>query len=158
MAYGQFSRLAAEWIELPNARKIDKLAMGGQHSKETLTDAPIASAIDKIRLVDEKRAREVSAFYIDLRRSISSITQVLSPRATICYVVGNRQVKGVLLPTDEFVVDAFRQHGFTHKATIVRNIPNKRMPKKNSPSNVAGETSKTMHEENIVICQRITHT
>ncbi|MCY3741955.1 MAG: DNA methyltransferase [Candidatus Poribacteria bacterium] len=31
VAYGQYSRLAAEWIGLPNARKIDKLAMGGQH-------------------------------------------------------------------------------------------------------------------------------
>ena len=78
---------------------------------------------------------------------------LLSPRATICYVVGNRRVKGVMLPTDEFVVDAFRQHGFEHKNTIVRNIPNKRMPKKNSPSNIAGETSTTMHKENI--CRRI---
>ena len=95
-----------------------------------------------------------SAFYIDLGRSINSIAQVLSPRATICYVVGNRQVKGVMLPTDEFVVDAFSQYGFTHKATIVRNIPNKRMPKKNSPSNIAGATATTMHEENIVVCQR----
>ena len=154
VAYGQYSRLAAEWIGLPNARKVDKLAMGGQHSKETLTDSPISSAIDKIRSVDKKRAREVSAFYIDLGHSINSIAQVLSPRATICYVVGNRRVKGVTLPTDEFVVDSFSQHGFAHKATIVRNIPNKRMPKKNSPSNVAGETSTTMHEENIVVCQR----
>ncbi len=157
VAYGQYSRLAAEWIGLPNARKIDKLAMGGQHSKETLADSPISPAVDKIRSVDEKRAREVSGFYVDLGCSINSIVQILSPRATICYVVGNRRVKEVMLPTDEFVVDAFRQHGFTHKATIVRNIPNKRMPKKNSPSNVAGETSTTMHEENIVICQRTTH-
>ena len=158
VAYGQYSRFAAEWIGLPNARKIDKLAMGGQYSKETLTNSSISPAIDKIRLVDEKRASEVSAFYIDLGTSINSIVQVLSPRATICYVVGNRRVKEVMLPTDEFIVDAFRQHGFTHKTTIVRNIPNKRMPKKNSPSNVAGETSTTMHEENIVICQRTTHT
>ena len=158
VAYGQFSRLAAEWIGLPNARKIDKLAMGGQHSEKTLMDAPVSSAIDKIRLVDEKRAREVSAFYVDLGCSINSIAQVLSPRATICYVVGNRQVKGVMLPTDKFVVDAFSQRGFRHKATIVRNIPNKRMPKKNSPSNIAGETATTMHEENVVICQRPTHT
>ena len=157
VAYGQFSRLAAEWIGLPNARKVDKLAMGGHHSKEMLKDSPVAEAIAKIGSVDEKRAREVSAFYIDLGHSINSVAQVLSPRATICYVVGNRRVKEVMLPTDEFVVDAFRQHGFTHKATIVRNIPNKRMPKKNSPSNVAGETSTTMHEENIVICQRTTH-
>ena len=58
------------------------------------------------------------------------------------------------LDNDEFVVDAFRQHGFVHKATMVRNIPNKRMPKKNSPSNIAGVTSTTMLKENIVICQR----
>ena len=154
VAYGQFSRLAAEWIGLPNPRKVDKLAMGGVRSKETIADSPVSAAIDKIRLVDEKRAREVSAFYIDLARSINSIAQVLSPSATICYVVGNRRVKGVMLPTDEFVVDAFCQHEFEHKKTIIRNIPNKRMPKKNSPSNIAGETSKTMHEENIVVCQK----
>ena len=29
VAYGQFSRLSAEWIGLPNARQVDKLAMGG---------------------------------------------------------------------------------------------------------------------------------
>ena len=155
---GQFSRLAAEWIGLPNARKIDKLAMGGQHSKEILTDSPVKEAIAAIKSIDEKRSREVSAFYIDLGRSIDAVAQVLSPNATICYVVGNRRVKEVMLPTDAFIVTAFRRHGFTHKATIVRNIPNKRMPKKNSPSNVAGETSTTMHEENIVICQRTTHT
>ncbi|RKU38283.1 DNA methyltransferase [Candidatus Poribacteria bacterium] len=158
VAYGQFSRLSAEWIGLPDARKVDKLAMGGHHSKEVLTDAPVSSPIEKIRSVDEKRAREVSAFYVDLERSINSVAQVLSPRATVCYVVGNRQVKNVMLPTDEFVVDAFCRYGFVHKATIVRNIPNKRMPKKNSPSNIAGKTSTTMHEENIVVCQRTTRT
>ena len=157
VAYGQFSRLAAEWIELPNARKVDKIAMGGIRSKETLVGSPVSSTVEKIRLIDEKRAKEVSAFYIDLERSISSIAKACSPHATICYVVGNRRVKGVVLPTDEFVVDAFRQHGFVHKATMVRNIPNKRMPKKNSPSNIAGETSTTMLEENIVICQRRSH-
>ena len=157
VAYGQFSRLAAEWIGLPNARKVDKIAMGGIRSKETLTGFPVSSAVEKIRVIDEKRAKEVSAFYIDLERSISSIVKICSSHATICYVVGNRCVKGVILPTDEFVVETFRQHGFVHKATIVRNIPNKRMPKKNSPSNIAGETSTTMHEENIIVCQSTSH-
>ena len=154
VAYGQFSRLSAEWIGLPNARKVDKIAMGGVRSKETLTGSPVSDAIEKICSIDEKRAEEVSSFYIDLERSINSIVKILSSRATICYVVGNRQVKGVTLPTDEFVVDTFRKQGFVHKSTIVRNIPNKRMPKKNSPSNIVGETSETMHEENIVVCQR----
>ena len=158
VAYGQFSRLSAEWLGLPNARKIDRLAMGGQNSRETLVDTPVSSAIDKIRSIDEKRALEVAAFYIDLERSISSVVKTLSPRSTICYVVGNRRVKDIRLPTDEFVIFAFGKHGFSHKETIVRNIPNKRMPLKNSPSNVPGQTSTTMHEENIVICQRTDQT
>lgn len=154
VAYGQFSRLSAEWLGLPNARKVDRLAMGGHRSSETLADSPVSFAIEKIRSIDEKRAREVSAFYIDLEQSINSVVQTLSPHSTVCYVVGNRRVKDVMLPTDEFVVFAFGKHGFSHKETIVRNIPNKRMPIKNSPSNVAGQTSTTMHEENIVVCQR----
>ena len=158
VAYGQFSRLSAEWIGLTNARKIDRLAMGGCRSDETLMDTPVSSAIEKIRSIDEKRARDVSAFYIDLGRSIDSVTKILSPRSTICYVVGNRRVKEVKLPTDEFVIFAFSRHGFSHKETIVRNIPNKRMPIKNSPSNIVGQTSITMHEENIVICQRTDQT
>ena len=111
VAYGQFSRLAAEWIGLPNARKVDKLAMGGLRSKETLTDSPVSSAVEKIRSVDDKRAEEVSAFYIDLERSINSIAHVCSPHATICYVVGNRRVKGVLLPTDDLLLMPFVSMG-----------------------------------------------
>lgn len=155
VAYGQFSRLAAEWLELPNARKIDKLAMGGYPSKGTLlTGMPITTAITKIRAVDTKRAQEVSAFYGDLKQSISTVAKMLRPNATVCYVVGNRRVKGVVLPTDAFIVSAFAQYGFEHKVTFMRSIPNKRMPKRNSPSNVPGETATTMHEEYIVVCQR----
>ena len=139
VAYGQFSRLSAEWLGLPRL-------------------SPVSSAIENIRSVDEKRAYEVTAFYVDLESSINSVVKTLAPRSTICYVVGNRRVKDIILPTDEFVVSTFAKHGFSHKETIVRNIPNKRMPKKNSPSNIAGQTSTTMQEEYIVICQRTTQT
>lgn len=158
VAYGQFSRLSAEWLGLNNARKIDRLAMGGQPSKRIIDDSPVTTAIEKVQTIDEKRSRDVSAFYIDLGESINTVAKVLATHSTVCYVVGNRRVKDVMLPTDEFVVHAFGKHGFSHKETIVRNIPNKRMPKKNSPSNVVGQTSSTMNEENIVICQRTDQT
>ncbi len=158
VAYGQFSRLSAEWLGLPNARKIDRFSMGGQRSNKSIVDSPVSSVIEEINRLDEKRAEEVTAFYIDLGHSIDSVAKLLSQRSTICYVVGNRRVKDIMLPTDEFVAYAFGKHGFKHKETIVRNIPNKRMPKKNSPSNVAGQTSSTMTEEYIVICQRTNQT
>ena len=154
VAYGQFSRLSADWIGLGDSRKVDRISMGGTTKKSKLSDSPVDSAIAEIRAVDKKRASQVEAFYIDLERSISSVAPLLAKDSTVCYVVGNRRVKGMTLPTDAFIISAFGKHGFSHKETIVRNIPNKRMPKKNSPSNVAGETDLTMHEENIVVCER----
>ena len=153
VAYGQFSRLSAEWIGLSNARKIDRLSMGGRRQCRELNLSPVTKAIEKIRLIDEKRASQVEAFYIDLENSINAVAALLAKHSTACYVVGNRRVKGVTLPTDEFIAFMFDKYGFSHKETIVRNIPNKRMPAKNSPSNIVGKTDITMHEENIVICQ-----
>ena len=154
VAYGQFSRLSAEWIGLPNPRKVDRISMGGNGRHGYLPDSPVTLAIEEIRLADEKRARQVEAFYFDLRNSIKTVASITSDSATVCYVVGNRRVKGVTLPTDEFVEYAFGEYGFSHKETVVRNIPNKRMPLANSPSNVAGKTDTTMREESIVICRR----
>ena len=44
--------------------------------------------------------------------------------------------------------------GFKHIKTIVRKIPNKRMPKRNCPSNVAGITETTMSYEYILILKK----
>ena len=154
VAYGQFSRLSAEWIGLPNSRSVDRLSMGGSNRQGYLPDSPVTTAIEEIRSIDNKRALQVESFYFDLRSSIETIASVTSDEATVCYVVGNRRVKGVTLPTDEFVKHAFDSFGFSHRETIVRNIPNKRMPLANSPSNVVGKTDVTMREECIVICQR----
>lgn len=154
VAYGQFSRLAAEWIGLAEARTVDRNAMGGRIYEEGGDLGCVNEPIARIGKVDTKRARQVVAFYADLKLSIDTVASILARHAVVCYVVGNRRVKGVTLPTDEFVVRTFSKHGLRHEETIIRNIPNKRMPSRNSPSNVTGETDVTMTEEYIVICQR----
>ena len=153
VAYGQFSRLSAQWIGLPDA-KVDRASMGGVVKDGRLGDCPATDAVGRVRDADPKRARQVETFYMDLGASARSVAAAMSDRAVVCYVVGNRTVKGVALPTDEFVADAFERRGFRHIETIVRNIPNKRMPARNSPSNVAGKTAATMREERVVICRR----
>ena len=72
----------------------------------------------------------------------------------VCYVVGNRRVKSVVLPTDEITAAFFNRHKFTHIETIIRNIPNKRMPSRNSPTNQTGVTDSTMNREYIVVMQK----
>ena len=153
VAYGQFSRLSAQWIGLPD-RKVDRVSMGGRAKAGSLGDCPITDSIRRVRAADANRARQVESFYIDLENSIKTVAAAMANGAAACYVVGNRTVKGVKLSTDEFVADAFGRQGFRHVETIIRNIPNKRMPSRNSPSNVPGRTSATMREEYIVVCEK----
>jgi hypothetical protein len=48
----------------------------------------------------------------------------------------------------------FKANGFEHIETIIRNIPRKRMPSKNSPTNEIGKKETTMIHEYIVVMQK----
>lgn len=156
VAYGQYSRLSAAWLELDEPDKIDRKLMGGKTLKEfpSYPSKLLNAAIDDIRKSDEKRAREVASFYADLLGSISNAAKVVKKNGYACYVVGNRKVKGVVLPTDIAVRNFFENYGFEHINTFIRSIPNKRMPLKNSPTNAAGVLDNTMTQEYIVVMRR----
>jgi site-specific DNA-methyltransferase (cytosine-N4-specific) len=156
VAYGQFSRLANEWLDVENANQIDNNFMGGKPQKEICNFDSLAlkESLQKIVSVDEKRAKEVSSFYCDYQKSIENVAKTIKKGGYACYVVGNRKVKGEVLPTDEITKDFFEHQGFLHIETIIRNIPNKRMPSKNSPTNVMGQKDETMNNEFIVIMQK----
>ncbi len=156
VAYGQFSRLANEWLGVENANQIDSNLMGGKRQKEVYNFDSLAlkESLERIATADEKRAKEVSSFYCDYQKSIENVAKTIKKGGYACYVVGNRKVKGEVLPTDEITKDFFENQGFTHLETIIRNIPNKRMPSKNSPTNVTGKKDETMNNEYIVIMQK----
>lgn len=157
VAYGQFSRLANEWLDVFDANQVDNNLMGGKKQKQIcrFDSRQLNENLAKIADVDQKRAAEVSSFYCDYQKSIQNIAPTIRKGGFACYVVGNRKVKGAILPTDEITQNLFEQQGFKHLETIVRSIPNKRMPKRNSPTNVTGKTDSTMNNEFIVIMQKI---
>lgn len=109
-------------------------------------------ALSKIERQSPKRAKEVEAFYADLRDCLANIAVTVKPGGYAVFVVANRKVKGVVMPTDRIIVEMMPQ--FHHVTTLTRQIPYKRMPLRNSPSNVPGATDQTMLEEKIVILQR----
>ena len=117
--------------------------------------APMDLAIREISSIDEKRAMEVMHFYHEYLLSIKNISSRITSGGHVCFVVGNRTVKGTQLPTDQFTAWAFEKEGFEYQETYVREIPNKRMPSRNSPSNISGKTSSTMVHEFIVVCKKI---
>ena len=55
---------------------------------------------------------------------------------------------------DQFTAEVFTQHVCTHIETIVRQIPSKRMPSKNSPTNKVGLTVTTINNEYIVVMEK----
>ncbi|WP_394967362.1 modification methylase [uncultured Helicobacter sp.] len=154
VAYGQFSTFINEYMGFQNARKLDSQLLGGKKSKEFYNKGVMQEYIQEIAKIDRKRALEVSSFYVDLERSIVNLINALNIGAKVFFVVGNRQVKKIQLPTDKFIAEIFRNNGFKHLTTIKRKISNKAMPLKNSPTNKVGILSSTMNEEWIVVCEK----
>lgn len=155
VAYGQFSRWANEWFGYEDAANLDNLLMGGKRTKEErfITNS-IRKELDAIRALDEKRYWEVVSFLNDYSASIANVAKTVRQGGMVCYVVGDRRVKNIQIPLDFFTAEMFETLGFKHQITLVREIPNKRMPSKTSPSNVAGEQVSTMSHEFIVILRK----
>jgi len=155
VAYGQFSRLSNQWLAIEDADKIDSQLMGGKAKEiDEIGLDIIDKTVKKVANIDEKRAKEVYSFYYDYSKSIANVATVIKNNGYACYVVGNRKVKDIILPTDAITKSLFEEYGFKHKNTFIRNIPNKRMPSKNSPTNKVGKKSTTMNHEYIVVMQR----
>ncbi len=85
---------------------------------------------------------------------MKNVAKVIKPRGYSCYVVGNRKVAGIVLPTNIVIRDFFECFGMEYIETFIRSIPNKRMPSKNSPSNKKGKLESTMTKEYIVVMQK----
>ena len=154
VAYGQFSTLSNEWMGIKNARKIDNSLMGGKKSKKIYQKGVIADYINQISKEDEKRALDVSSFCEDLEGSINKVSQNVKKGGKVFYIVGNRRVKNIELPTDQFIAEKFEENRFEHITTIQRALSNKTMPSKNSPTNKRGKTANTILSEYIVVCER----
>lgn len=161
VAYGQFSRLSSQWLDIfddPNsASGVDNDLLGGKAAKSLanpLKSEYLLKALKKIATKDEKRAKDVLSFYLGLNDCLAKAHEILKPKKYFCIVVGNRLVKQVRLPTDFIIAELAQQIGFSWEDIFVRNIPNKRMPMKTSPTNIAGELEETMSKESIVILRK----
>ena len=155
VAYGQFSTFSNEWLGIDNARKIDGILMGGKVVKNLYDTGIIADYINDIAQVSHARALQISSYYRDLGNSIYDIADTVKKGGKIVYVVGNRRVKGIQLPTDQFIAEKFEEKGFRHILTYERALGNKSMPLKNSPTNKKNQKMSTMTLEYIVVCEKI---
>lgn len=166
VAYGQFSRLSLQWLDLEDydyvtseieKERLDKYLLGGTNRivQNNLPSKSLKESLREIAKEDKKRALDVLSFYIDLDRCLRSITKQMKVNSYQFWVVGNRTVKKVSIPTNIIISELGAQYDLKTIATIPRHISGKRMPKKNSPTNIRGKKVTTMNKENIVVLRKV---
>ena len=156
VAYGQFSRLSSQWLGFmpEKAPDIDKEMLGGnprQQEDAKLSSPTLNRVINLVAERDGKRAKQVLAFYIDLSKCLRNMANYLKSEGHACIVIGNRRVKGIQLPTDIVICELSHHFSLIPQQIIIRNIPSKTMPLRNSPTNIRGAVEDTMRKEYIVI-------
>ena len=164
VAYGQFSRLSLQWLDLDNTTQqeianIDNNLLGGKpyiykNQWELLQSPTLVATLEKIAQKDISRANDVFSFYIDLDKCLYSITKKMKTNSYQFWVVGNRTVKLEKILTDRIIEEMSVKYGLTHVLSFNRKIINKVMPSENSPTNEVGARVKTMTAETVVVLKK----
>lgn len=163
VAYGEYSRLSLQWMDLyeltdKDIMGIDKKLMGGIKYKNgfeyILQSETLKASLDKIRKIDLERAGDVFSFYKDLDIVIQEVAKKTKVNGYQFWVVGNRTVKNENLKTDRIIRELAEKYKLKYIYTIDRNISNKVMPSKNSPSNNVGDKVTTIVMEHIIVFKK----
>ena len=164
VAYGEYSRLSLQWLDLfelteKEIMSVDRTLMGGTKFRNgfeyTVKSNILRDILEKIKDTDLERAGDVFSFYNDLEKSIAAISDKTKTEGYQFWVVANRTVKGIVIPTDKIIEEIAQYYNLQYVYTIDRNIVNKVMPSANSPTNESGKTSSTMTVEHIVVLRKI---
>ena len=161
VAYGQYSSFGIEWLRGLNPfgdadLSLDRKCLGGilRHDIDIIKAKSAQPIVSLIAKYNRKRALHVLSFIFDLQLSIEQLCKSLKRGAIVCFVVGNRTVSNIMIPLDTISRELFEAEGLDYIETRVRTISMKRMPSRNSPTNVSGITSDTMSQEMIVILKK----
>ena len=164
VAYGEYSRLSLQWLDLfelteKEIMSVDRTLMGGTKFRNgfeyTVKSNILRDILEKIKDTDLERAGDVFSFYNDLEKSIAAISEKTKTEGYQFWVVANRTVKGIVIPTDKIIEEIAQYYNLQYVYTIDRNIVNKVMPSANSPTNESGKTSSTMTVEHIVVLRKV---
>lgn len=157
VAYGQFSRdpaIVSERKTNETMRDVDKEGLGGKFNASISNLRNYSSTLDKtIDKLEEVDGRDEDAldFFKDYYAVMDEVNRVLKPNKPIAWVVGNRTMSRVSIPTHIITKELCEQLDMTFVENIPRGIPNKTMPLQNAPENISGVDGDLMSDENIVI-------
>lgn len=159
VAYGQFSRdpaIIAGNYSKDQMRNVDKIGLGGSKSRlESLQELEelspsLRKTLETLRSKDG-RSEDATQYFRDYFEVMKQVKRILKAGQPVVWVVANRTMSRVNIPNHLITRELCEHLGFNHMKTLPRSIPNKTMPWKNAPENIAGKTGNLMAKENIVI-------
>ena len=159
VAYGQFSRdpaVLTGQVSDNAMLQVDKNGLGGSNTvdnkiSEIREKSPSLDAT--IEALEEKDGRDDDAldFFSDYYSVMEDVGKVLKSGQPVAWVVANRTMSRVNIPTHLVTRELCESLGFTHETTLPREIPNKTLPWENAPENVTDLKGEMMANENIVV-------
>lgn len=159
VAYGQFSRdpaIVSSGYTNEEMRNVDKVGLGGKENATIPDLRDYSDSLDvTITELEDIDGRDEDAidFFKDYYSVMCEINRVVKDGQPIVWVVANRTVSRINIPTHIITKELGEQIGMEFVDNIPREIPSKTMPLKNAPENVSGVEGELMSDENIVVME-----
>ncbi len=164
--YGQFSYLAMHWIpqsDLPsaastelmaNTHSLDTASLGGTVRGAEGREAALRGAsrnfdafVREAERTDRRRAiRKVTSFIRDFDEALTHLRSGSTGTAHWVLTTGNRTAAGLTVPFDAICKDLVTTLGGKPIASLRRELPNKRMPSRNSQGAMITAETTTVFE------------
>lgn len=158
VAYGQYSQdpaIITGEFNYDEMKAVDKNGLGGANTqaKRSELESRSSSLRKTLAKLREKDGREDDAieFMNDYFDVIYETGKITKPQQPVIWVVANRTMSRVQIPTHKITRELCESIGYSHSETLPRDIPSKTLPWKNAPENEAANTGELMAEENIVV-------
>lgn len=159
VAYGQFSQdpaIIADDFGYDEMKAVDKEGLGGRSGSldpiEELEEwsPSFGATMDALREADG-RADDAMDFVRDYFEVMKEVAKVLKEGQPTVWVVANRTMSRVNIPTHLITRELCEHLGYEHDVTLPREIPSKTLPWENAPENVPELKGDLMANENIVV-------
>lgn len=164
--YGQFSYLPLKWIDikdinnfseknlLNNQNSIDFYSLGGSLKNALkkfelikIKSKSLVQCVQKIHKINPNNIKKLASFIYDLDQSLNNILNLLNKNAYMIWTLGNRRISNIEVPLDKIMRELLEAKGCQYVYQIEREIPCKKMAKRNS-------VTKTISSESILIMRK----
>jgi hypothetical protein len=132
--YADLHQLSTLWLEyaadLSEYRKEFIGTAYKQYEDRQLKTKIAQSIVNQMSVKDQKMAKAIEAFFIDMQECFDETYRILKPGGRCCYVIGNTALRRVEILNAEVFAESMQYSGLIIDRIIKREIPSKILPQK----------------------------